>query len=388
MSKKLQLSIPTPCHENWDNMSPVQQGKFCGSCQRQVVDFSNMNDRQVAEFFKKPSTGSVCGRFMTDQLDRAIEIPKKRIPWLKYFFQFAIPAFLFSIKASAQKTQGTVGVIKITKDTTKIPKQPLLMGKVAKPICTKPLMGDIEIMPVEKPVDKTVKGDTVMLLEVVVTSLKREPMMGKVLNYQAVRVDANVIKGKVIDDKGNPIPNASVAIKGTRIGISTSANGSFSITPLAGWDSIALVGSFSGYESTEVSVDKKNLSDSVIIKLTSRMMGELIICRKPPTKKELKNVLIIPAIEDDKHIATFKVFPNPVESGSSLNIEVKQAEEGYYTIQLLNQSGQSIHQQEIWIDAEARLLSIDVPAVPAGSYILTLINKKSGRKSSDKIIVQ
>ena len=96
MSKKLQLSIPTPCHEDWDDMTPVQQarpddpfgrGKFCGSCQKQVVDFSNMSDRQVAEFFKKPSTGSVCGRFMTDQLDRSIEIPKKRIPWLKYFFQ-------------------------------------------------------------------------------------------------------------------------------------------------------------------------------------------------------------------------------------------------------------------------------------------------------------
>jgi hypothetical protein len=62
-----------------------------------------MSDRQVAEFFKKPSTGSVCGRFMTDQLERDIEIPKKRIPWLKYFFQFAIPAFLVSIRASRKK---------------------------------------------------------------------------------------------------------------------------------------------------------------------------------------------------------------------------------------------------------------------------------------------
>jgi len=83
MRKKLQLSIPTPCHEKWDNMTPVQQGKFCGSCQKSVVDFSNMSDRQVAEFFKKPSAGSVCGRFMQDQLDRSIEIPKKRIPWVK-----------------------------------------------------------------------------------------------------------------------------------------------------------------------------------------------------------------------------------------------------------------------------------------------------------------
>ena len=53
MSKKIQLTIDEPCHENWDGMTPVEKGKFCGACQKQVVDFSNMSDRQVAEFFKK-----------------------------------------------------------------------------------------------------------------------------------------------------------------------------------------------------------------------------------------------------------------------------------------------------------------------------------------------
>ena len=102
MSKKLQLQIPTPCHENWDHMSPVDKGRFCSSCQKQVVDFSNMSDREIAMFFKKPSTGSVCGRFMQDQLYRDIKIPKKRIPWVKYFFQIMLPGALFSMKATAQ----------------------------------------------------------------------------------------------------------------------------------------------------------------------------------------------------------------------------------------------------------------------------------------------
>jgi len=80
MSKKLQLQIPAPCHENWESMTPVEKGCFCGSCQKQVVDFSDMSDREIAMFFKRPSTGSVCGRFMQDQLNRDIEIPGKRIP--------------------------------------------------------------------------------------------------------------------------------------------------------------------------------------------------------------------------------------------------------------------------------------------------------------------
>jgi hypothetical protein len=68
-----------------------------------------MNDSQIALYFKKQSPGSVCGRFYEDQLNRDIEIPRKRIPWVKYFFQFALPAFLVSMKATAQ------GKVKLTK---------------------------------------------------------------------------------------------------------------------------------------------------------------------------------------------------------------------------------------------------------------------------------
>ena len=102
MAKKIHLNIPEPCHEDWDNMTPTEKGRFCGSCQKQVIDFTNMSDREVAQFFKKPSTGSVCGRFMQDQLERDIVIPRKRIPWVKYFFQVALPAFLATGKLAAQ----------------------------------------------------------------------------------------------------------------------------------------------------------------------------------------------------------------------------------------------------------------------------------------------
>src|SRR4029079_10390615 len=124
MAKKLQLQVPTPCHENWENMTATERGRFCASCQKQVIDFSNTSDREVAMFFKKPSTGSVCGRFMEDQLNRDIEIPKKRIPWLKYFFQIAIPAFLASCDNRMQGKVKVLGVPVIPKTTKeKVPKE-------------------------------------------------------------------------------------------------------------------------------------------------------------------------------------------------------------------------------------------------------------------------
>jgi hypothetical protein len=110
--KKFELSIPKPCHENWDAMTPSEQGRFCGACKKTVIDFSNMTDHQVAQFFKKP-VGGMCGRFHPDQLDRTMEFPTKRIPWLKYFFTISLPAFLFSLRATAQREiVGKVAIVK------------------------------------------------------------------------------------------------------------------------------------------------------------------------------------------------------------------------------------------------------------------------------------
>jgi hypothetical protein len=85
---------------------------------------------------------------------------------------------------------------------------------------------------------------------------------------------------------------------------------------------------------------------------------------------------------------SIRVYPNPVKNGSVLTIEWKSTEEGYYHLQLINSSGQSVHQQQLWIDAEARVISIDIPAIPAGTYFLVMTNKKFGKKMTEKIVVQ
>lgn len=52
MRKYIQLSIPEPCHEDWDKMTTVDKGKFCGACQKEVIDFTTMSDEQLVAFQK------------------------------------------------------------------------------------------------------------------------------------------------------------------------------------------------------------------------------------------------------------------------------------------------------------------------------------------------
>ena len=70
----LQLHIPTPCTENWDAMTPEEQGRFCSHCQKTVIDFSQMTDNDIIYFLEKHKAERICGRFQNTQLNRDINV--------------------------------------------------------------------------------------------------------------------------------------------------------------------------------------------------------------------------------------------------------------------------------------------------------------------------
>ncbi len=413
MSKKLQLTIAEPCHENWDGMTPVEKGKFCGSCQKQVVDFSDMSDRQVAEFFKKPilslsKGGSVCGRFMNDQLDREITIPRKRIPWVKYFFQIALPAFLMSMKVSAQKTQGKIKVV--TTDTVQRPPNPdyRTMGMIALPIDKKPVSVDTVVVPVKQPV-QTVKGEIEVNTQTKQPVCSNEIIVGDVnINFQPLKIDKNEITGRVVDENGEPVAFASIETSKPGQGVIADENGFFTIKK--GWvknDKELLVSS-SGFESKRIIAgNEKNNAGELYIQLKANVvLSEVVVIAYEPIrcriimgtvayvkgetisvvnkKDSITNSEIKLPLEENSIL----VYPNPVQSGTALNLSVKKLDEGYYQFQISNQSGQMVQQKELWVDAVARLLNVEMPLVAAGSYFMVLTNKKTGKKFTEKIIVQ
>lgn len=64
----MRISIEKPCHEDWQAMTPETQGRFCGACEKTVVDFTTMSDAEILQYFSKPDVGKTCGRFRVEQL--------------------------------------------------------------------------------------------------------------------------------------------------------------------------------------------------------------------------------------------------------------------------------------------------------------------------------
>lgn len=163
--KKLQITIPEPCHENWQLMTPAEKGKFCGACQKNVYDFTKATDREIIQAYNNDQ--KLCGRFLNTQLDRELIVPKeKKSIWLASVFFGMIS--LANTKAVAQE-----------KTNTEQTETKHFLGKPA----------------------QTQKEET---------------------------NDEKTITG-IVSDASGPLPGVNVFVKGTTRGVSTYFDGKYSI---------------------------------------------------------------------------------------------------------------------------------------------------------------
>lgn len=346
MSKKIQLQIPIPCHEDWYKMTQVEQGRFCDSCEKKVVDFTGMNDEQVLAFFRKPTTGSVCGRFFNDQLNRDIVIPRKRIPWLKYFFQFVLPIFLTTLKSSAQ---GNI-VIK-EKITTN---------------CTQRTLG-----------------------MVAPTKLRQKKIIKE-------------IRGRVIDEKGVGIPFASVTINGSQEGLACDSLGNF-VLRLKNIDELITINASSvGFENSSITVSLKNDSsrDNIVIVLPLLpSLGEFVIkssygeTKRKITAGGVISVKIYKQIIKSKVDANIdpnmKLYPNPLRGSQTLNINFTSKKEEKVQINLFTLEGKLMKSMIVLaIKGENRIFLSNEIKLPAATYLVQVMNKSGSVIFSEKLVVQ
>jgi hypothetical protein len=76
------ISIPEPCHEDWNSMTPDANGKFCHSCSKSVIDFTNKTDAEIHTMLMERKNEKVCGHFKKTQVNRplALTIPFHTLP--------------------------------------------------------------------------------------------------------------------------------------------------------------------------------------------------------------------------------------------------------------------------------------------------------------------
>lgn len=105
----IQISIPQPCSEDWNKMTPQERGRFCDSCQKCVVDFTGFTDEQLYKYFAEHRGEKVCGKFQNWQLKRVVAMPPEpRNRFYRWFISLGFIIFLSELLGTEAKAQEAV----------------------------------------------------------------------------------------------------------------------------------------------------------------------------------------------------------------------------------------------------------------------------------------
>jgi hypothetical protein len=356
MPKSLRLNIAEPCHENWQQMTPQEQGRFCGSCQKTVVDFTMMSDQEVLNYFLK-ANHDVCGRLANDQLNRELTITgkKKRFSWA-YVWNVLLATFLLT-EANAQ-----------VKPKPKKPVKTIVKEKAV-------VLGGIGWAPIE-PVDA---------------------------------VMAITLKGKVLDAETNqPLNGASITIKGTGQSVITDTSGNFKLT-IEKKDSLVLVFSYIGYEEQSrviaelsdwrhIQVSLKpvysDLKEITVIGYPIQGKMDLVgfisqsTCKKVTTVDTVKHFLwksLVPsAFKND-----VKIYPNPIVRGNAVQVNLALKQAGDYKLEVLNTGGQVMLVQPLFMQTKEQLVNVYTQAHwSAGIYWIRISSAQTKNVYKGRFLVQ
>lgn len=143
MKNQINLEIKTPCSENFNQFTPTLDGGFCGTCQKEVIDFSKKDSEEIMNYFKNYSNQNTCGKFNTNQLKTYSENSFQRktfsfwsglgLACLSLFTFNTVQAQTETVKTASSKTiamlQKATIVVKgtVSDDTTVLPGVSILL---------------------------------------------------------------------------------------------------------------------------------------------------------------------------------------------------------------------------------------------------------------------
>lgn len=222
MKKSLQISVKQPCSENFANFKKTEQGGYCNSCQKEVIEFTRLSDLEVLQHFKKDN-GSTCGRFRTSQL-KNYEFESVGIMNMNIFPKsFGIASFsLLALCATA----------------------PIQSQEVAQ------------------------------------ATPKMEMVISQKVGNAKVVDESYTVRGTVLDETDLPLPGVNVILKGTSIGTTTDYDGKFEFPQKLEANDV-LVFSYIGYDTKEfkVAASQNDTIDIIIVfdATDIELMGDVVV---------------------------------------------------------------------------------------------------------------
>jgi len=343
--KALTLTIPAPCGENFNAMTPVKGGKFCGSCEKTIVDFRTMNDYQILQFYKQ-NNGKICGVFNNRQLNRAMPFPMEVKPSSNWKAIAALAAgVLFSGGLISQTTAPTIGKVAVATQT-----------------------------------------------------INQSPQA------EEATTPNKVIRGTIKDQEvGEALFGANILIKGTKIGTSTDFDGHFELVIPDDISAFELEISYLGFDTqTLLFNDKYPIPNkSIEVELVSGhhymegiVMGIMIAqdFEEAPTCGTSEIVELEPLPEITPNIAQeapieqqMTVFPNPFID--NLKVSYDFAAEGDYLLNVYDRSGQLLFAKSYHLSKGEQIVELNTMTqnLNHGVYILQLADSQDRILATKKV---
>lgn len=188
-TKAISIQIAEPCHQNWETMEDRDKERFCESCQKCVIDFSNHTNAEIVKAISE-AKNEVCGRLSVEQLNQLnyylIAVPSNK-NWLKYLGVLAIGASLFVNEA---KAIGVKSPVEVTVNKNKSIKD-------VKPVRLKKIYGYV--------VDEA--GKPMAGMRIVITNTKLFAKTDKAGRYE-------IVYNTKLDPKNNMIKVESIRFEG------------------------------------------------------------------------------------------------------------------------------------------------------------------------------
>jgi hypothetical protein len=211
------IAIEKPCDQSWQQMTEVNNGRYCGHCCKTVVDFTRMSNEEIIKYL---SAGThVCGRFESYQFNSLNNY---------------------------------------------------LAVQNEKPFSWKGLAAGLSLM-LTLPLTKTEAKPRYQTMQMPVDFKK---------DVQTARADSTLIttvQGIIIDrsDK-TPIPGVSITVKGTPIGTATNTAGKFVLNSKIG---DVLVITVVGYQRQEILVRECDQRINLELQEITQMLGEPVMMK-------------------------------------------------------------------------------------------------------------